>query len=99
MRQRSLGPNEASANTQARLVRFGNVVSRIFIAKPVKIRMKYSILGLLLSAIFMVFIRQTMPLSLLSRAWNRVHRLFWRIYFPCFCWLQPGALSQHGLNI
>ena len=45
---------------------FGNIASRIFIAKPVRIRMKYSILGLLLSATFMVFISQTMPLSLLS---------------------------------
>ena len=47
-------------------MRFRNIVSRIFIAKPVKIRMKYSILGLLLSAIFMAYISQTMSLSLLS---------------------------------
>ncbi len=85
MRQRSLGPNEASENTQARLVRFRNIVSRIFIVKPVKIRMKYSTLGLLLSAIFMVFIRQTMPLSLLSLGlgtWSIV--FFGGFIFPIF---------------
>ena len=64
---------------------FGNIVSRIFIAKPVRIRMKYSILGLLLSAIFMVFISQTMPLSLLSLGlgtWSIV--FFGGFIFPIF---------------
>jgi hypothetical protein len=64
---------------------FGNIVSRFFIAKPVRIRMKYSILGLLLSAIFMVFISQTMPLSLLSLGlgtWSIV--FFGGFIFPIF---------------
>ena len=45
---------------------FGNIVSRFFIAKPARVKIKYAIMGLLLSAVFMVFISQTMPLSLLS---------------------------------
>lgn len=44
----------------------GNIASRFFIAKPIRARLKYAIFGLLLSAVFMVIVSQTVPLSRLS---------------------------------
>ena len=44
----------------------GNITSRFFIAKPIRARLKYAIFGLLLSAVFMVIVSQTVPLSRLS---------------------------------
>ena len=44
----------------------GNIASRLFIASPMKVRLQYAILGLLLSSVFMVIVSQTMPLSRLS---------------------------------
>ncbi|MDG2272049.1 MAG: MFS transporter [Halioglobus sp.] len=64
---------------------FGNIVSRFFIAKPVRVKIKYAIMGLLLSAVFMVFISQRMPLSLLTLGlgtWSIV--FFGGFIFPIF---------------
>ena len=63
----------------------GNIASRFFIARPIKVRLQYAIPGLLLSSIFMVIISQTMPLSRLSLALGTWFVVFFGGFiFPIF---------------